>query len=430
MAERYQSSAKKSMRKFQVVGERQLAVRLPLPLVEVWEELQPRVEQLTGEAGLQILRAILEDEVTRRVGPPHRPDAASSSVRWGRQPGYVVFSGQKVAVTRPRVRTREGQEVALDSYARLQHDGRRQRAVREWILAGLTSRSYHRAVQSVLEGYGIEKSSVSREFVQASAAQLKQLCEKKLDGLELVALLIDGIHLGQQVLVVALGVETSGKKHVLGLWQGATENTTVVQSLLEGLVARGLNPERRYLFVIDGAKALRVGIQRVFGERAEVQRCQIHKRRNVKDHLPKQAQGDTDRRIRNAFALTNYADAKAELEKIFRQLERVNPSAARSLEEGLEETLTVHRLGVGALLRRKLATTNPIESCLSTVQRVARNVKRWREGNQPLRWTATGLLEAEKKFRRIKGYQEILLLKERLNPSRIQQKEVRTVEVA
>ncbi len=421
MAERYQSSAKKSMRKFEVVGERQLAVRLPLPLVEVWEELQPRVEQLTGEAGLQILRAILEDEVTRRVGPPHRPDPTSSAVRWGRQPGYVVFTGQKVAVTRPRVRTREGQEVQLDSYARLQHDGRRQRAVQEGIVAGLTSRNYHRAVDSVLAGYGIEKSSVSREFVAASAAQLKKLCEKKLGELDVVALLIDGIHVGKQVLVVALGIETSGGKHVLGLWQGATENTTVVKELLEDLLARGLAPERRYLFVIDGAKALRAGIERVFGERAEVQRCQIHKRRNVKDHLPKNAQSDYDRRIRNAYAMTGYAEAKGELEKIFRQLERVNPSAARSLEEGLEETLTLHRLGVGDMLRRSLATTNPIESCLSTVERVARNVKRWRAGDQPMRWTATGLLEAQKKFRKVKGFRQLEALHRRINPSLTQQ---------
>ena len=421
MAMRYQSSAKKSNRKFEVVGARQLAVHLPLPLVELWEELQPQVEHLAGLAGLQIIRGVIEEEVTRRVGPRYQPDPTSSCVRWGQQPGYVVFAGQKVAVERPRVRVRKGQEVALDSYARLQQDGRRQRAVREGIVAGLTSRSYHRAVQSVLDGYGIEKSSVSREFVAASAVQLKQLCEKKLGDLDLVALLIDGIHLGKQVLVVALGIEINGKKHVLGLWQGATENTTVVKELLEDLVARGLNPERRCLFVIDGAKALRAAIERVFGDRAEVQRCQIHKRRNVKDHLPKLAQGDTDRRIRNAYALTNYAEAKAELEKIFRHLERMNPSAARSLEEGLEETLTVHRLNVGALLRRTLASTNPIESCLSTVERVAHKVKRWRGGDQPLRWTATGLLEAEKKFRRVKGYRELEALRHRLNPSLTQQ---------
>src|SRR5258708_11796117 len=226
MAMRYQSSAKKSNRKFEVVGARQLAVNLPLPLVELWEELQPQVEHLAGLAGLQILRGVIEEEVTRRVGPRYQPDPASSCVRWGQRPGYVVFAGQKVTVERPRVRTREGQEVELDSYARLQHDGRRQRAVREGIVAGLTSRNYRRAVQSVVDGYGIEKSSVSREFVQASAAQLQELCEKKLDGLDLVALLIDGIHLGKQVLVVVLGIETSVEKHVLGLWQGATENNT------------------------------------------------------------------------------------------------------------------------------------------------------------------------------------------------------------
>ncbi|MFI5106131.1 MAG: IS256 family transposase, partial [Terriglobales bacterium] len=386
--------------------------------------LQPAVEHLTGLAGLQIIRAVIEDEVRRRVGPRHQPDPGSSCLRWGQQPGYVVFAGQKVAVERPRVRTRQGEEVPLDSYARLQHDGRRQRAVREGIVAGLTSRNYHRAVDSVLEGYGIEKSSVSRQFVAASAAQLKQLCEKKLDGLDLVAILIDGIHLGRQVLVVALGIASSGEKHVLGLWQGATENTAIVKELLEDLVARGLPAEKRYLFVIDGAKALRAAIERVFGARAEVQRCQIHKRRNVKEHLPKSAQGDTDRRIRNAYAMTDYTAAKAELEKIFRQLERINPSAARSLEEGLEETLTVHRLGVGTLLRRTLASTNPIESCLSTVERVARNVKRWRAGDHALRWTATGLLEAERKFRRVKGYRELEILQRKLNPSLTQQEQV------
>jgi len=420
----YQGTQDKSKQKFEVIGKREMLVEVPLPMVEVWEEMQAQVEQWTGQAGLRIISAILENEVTRRVGPSHQPGPESGAVRWGRQPGYVVFGGRKVAIERPRVRTRKGREVELDSYARLQHDGRRQRAVREGIVAGLTSRNYRRAVQSVVEGYGIEKSSVSREFVQASAAQLQELCEKKLNDLDLVAILIDGIPLGKQVLVVALGIEISGEKHVLGLWQGATENTTVVKELLEDLVARGLDPQRRYLFAIDGAKALRAGIERVFGARAEVQRCQIHKRRNVKEHLPKSAQADYDQRIRNAYAMTEYAAAKAELEKIFRQLERINPNAARSLEEGLEETLTVHRLGVGRLLWQTLASTNPIESCFSIVEKVARNIKRWRAGNHALRWTATGLLEAEKKFHKVKGYRELERLQRKLNPSLTQQEQV------
>src|SRR5690242_7684797 len=373
----YQRKQHKSNHKFEIVRGQELLVRVPLPMAEVWAEMQAQVEELTGQAGLQILRAILENEVTRRVGPPHRPNPSAGCVRWGKQPGYVVFAGQKVSLERPRVRTHEGQEVELDSYRQLQQDGKLQRAVREGVVAGLSTRNYRRAVESVVEGYGIEKSSVSHQFVAASSNQLRALCERRLEDLNLVVLMFDGIHFGGQVLVVALGIAEGGEKHVLGVWQGATENTTVVKGLLEDLIDRGLDLQRRYLVVIDGSIALRAGVERVIGEQVEVQRCQIHKRRNVKEYLPENCQKDYDRRMRNAYAMNNYAEAKAALEKIFRQLDR-----------------------------------------------------RWREGNQPLRWTATGLLEAEKKFRRIKGYQEILLLKERLNPSRIQQKEVLTAEVA
>ena len=416
MSKSYQGRVSKSNRKFEVIGKRELLVQVPLPMAEVWAELQAEVEKLTGQAGLRIVSAMLEDEVTRLAGPPHRPDPASNALRWGRQGGYVVLDGQKVSVEHPRVRTREGKEVPLKNYELLQQDGPRQRRVREGILAGLTTRNYRRAVESMLDGYGIAKSSVSREFVQASAAQLKELCERKLNQLELVAILIDGKEVGGQMVVVALGLEISGEKQILGLWQGATENAETVTQLLEDLVERGLKTDQRYLFVIDGAKALRKGIEKVFGQRAEVQRCQVHKRRNVKAHLPQNVQRDYERRMSNAYAMSNYAAAKAELEKLFRQLERINPSAARSLEEGMEETLTVHRLGVTGLLRRSLATTNPIDSCFSTVEEVVRRVKRWRPGAQVLRWTAAGLLEAEKKFRRVKGYRDLEALHRRLNP--------------
>lgn len=424
MKNRYQRTTGKSKPKFEVVGGRELAVRLPLPLVEVWEELQAEVERLAGEAGLRIVHGILEEEVRQRVGPPHRPAAASGNVRWGRQPGYVVFGGQKVALARPRVRTRSGEEVELDSYGKLQQDGRMQRAVAERIVCGLSTRKYRRAVQATLEGYGIRKSSVSRHFVRATAQQLRELCERRLENLHLVALLIDGITFAGQTLIVALGVEESGGKHVLGLWQGATENATVCKALLEDLVARGLDPERRYLFVLDGSKALRAAVDKVCGARAEVQRCQLHKRRNVKDHLPEGCRADYDRQLRNAYAMTRYQDAQAALQKIFRQLERINPSAARSLEEGMDETLTLHRLGVGPLLRRSLASTNLIESCLSTVRHVARHVKRWQGGDHLTRWTAAGLLEAEKKFRKVKGYRELKELAEKLNPHSTPQQQV------
>lgn len=416
MRNRYQRGSRKSKGKFELIGGRELAVRVPLPLVEVWEELQAEVERLTGEAGLQILRAILEDEVRQQVGPPHHPDPASGALRWGRQPGYVVFGGQKIPLRRPRVRTRDGQEVELENYRRLQQDGRMQRAVAERIVCGLSTRKYRRAVESVLSGYGIRKSSVSRHFVRATANQLRELCERRLDELHLVALLIDGIEFAGQTLVVALGVEENGTKHVLGLWQGATENATVCTALLEDLVARGLNQERRSLFVLDGSKALRRAVERIFGGRAEVQRCQLHKRRNVKDHLPEHCRAEYDRRLRNAYALADYGEAKAALQKLWRQLCEVNPNAARSLEEGMEETLTLHRLGVAPLLRRSLSSTNIIESCLSTVRHVTRNVKRWQGGDHIARWTAAGLLEAEKKFRKVKGYRELKELERKLNP--------------
>ena len=322
------------------------------------------------------------------------------------------------------MRTRDGEEVELENYRKLQQDGRMQRAVAERVVCGLSTRKYRRAVASVLEGYGIEKSSVSRQFVRATVHQLRELCERRLEGLNLVALLIDGVAFAGRTLIVALGLEEDGSKHVLGLWQGATENATVCTALLEDLVERGLNPERRYLFVLDGSKALRVGVEKVFGERAEVQRCQLHKRRNVKDHLPEACRADYDRQLRNAYAMASYEDAQAALEKLFRQLERINPSAAHSLEEGLEETLTLHRLEVGPLLRRSLSSTNLIESCLSTVRHVARNVKRWQGGDHIARWTAAGLLEAEKKFRKVRGYRELKELAGKLNPRSTPQQQV------
>jgi len=395
-----------------VVVGRELAVRVPLPLVEVWEELQAEVERLTGEAGLQILGAILEEEVQQRVGPPYRPDPATGAL----QPGYVVFAGQKVGLHRPRVRTRAGEEVELENYRRLQQDGRLQRAVAEKIVCGLSTRKYRRAVEAVLDGYGIERSRVSRHFVRATAQQLRELCERRLEELELVALVIDGFEVAGQTLVVALGVAQEGTKHILGLWQGATENPTVVKALLEDLVEWGLDLGRRYLVGLDGAKALRAAVERVFGARAEVQRCQLHKRRNVKEHLPEPCRANYDRRLRHASALTSYQEARTALDRLWRQLSEINPSAARSLEEGLEETLTLHRLGVEPRLRRSLSSTNLIESCLATVRQVTRNVKRWRGGDHIARWTAAGLLEAERKFRRVKGYRWLEELERRLNP--------------
>jgi len=318
-------------------------VRVPLPIAEVWAEMQAQVEELTGQAGLQILRAILENEVTHRVGPPHRPKPTaavcageSSRVMW-------FFAGQKIPLERPRVRTREGQEVELESYGQLQQDGKLQRAVQERMWPGCPHGTIGERLESVLEGYGIEKSSVSRQFVAASSNQLRVLCERRLEDLNLVVLMIDGISLWRPGASGGSGDREGGEKHVLGVWQGATENTAVVKGLLEDLVDRGLDRQRRYLVVIDGSKALRAGVERVFGEQVEVQRCQIHKRRNVKEYLPENCQKDYDRRMRNAYAMNHYAEAKRRC----RNLPATGKDQSeRGAEPGgrLEETLTVHRL--------------------------------------------------------------------------------------
>jgi len=430
MGKEYQRSGVKSSSPgkqqvgFEVVNRRELSVRLPLPIVEVLEDLQAEVERMTGEAGLKIVSAVLEDEVLQKVGSRYQPDPDSGARRWGSQPGYVVFSGQKVPIERPRVRQRGGGEVELETYRKLQRDGRMQRAVRERLVCGISSRQYGRAVESLLSGYGIARSSVSRHFIQATAGELKELMERRLEKLKLVAILIDGIEFAGQVMIVALGLDETGHKHMLGLWQGATENATVVRSMLEDMVGRGLDTNRKYLFVLDGSKALRAAVERVFGQDTQVQRCQLHKLRNVADHLPEHCRNDWRRRIRAAYSMMKYDEAKAALDRLWRQLVDINPSAARSLEEGMEETLTVHRLGVGPLLRRTLASTNPIESCLSTVRRVTRRVTHWQGGDHIQRWTAAGLLQAEKGFRRIKGYRDLAALVQKLNPGLQAQQEV------
>lgn len=390
-------------------------LELPLPLAEVLSETEAVVEQLAGEAGLLLMRAALEAEVEQRVGPRYARAAARQASRWGTQPGYVVFGGQKVPLERPRVRERAGQELPLRSYRAFQADGRLQRAVAERLVLGLSSRNYAAAVGDFCRGYGIQKSSVSRHFIQASAAALRELLERPLAGLDLAVLVIDGLTFAEQMLVVALGVDGTGRKHVLGLWQGATENAAICRALLEELLRRGLSPEPRYLFVLDGSKALRKAVRQLFGEDVPIQRCLRHKRENVRQHLPKAHQASVDARLCAAYRLRSYAEAKRALDSLARWLERLNPSAAASLREGLEESLTLHRLEIPEMLRESLRTTNLIESCFARTRHLTHNVKRWRGGDMVQRWAATMLLTAEKKFRRLKGYRAMPILLQKLH---------------
>ncbi|MDI6890605.1 MAG: transposase, partial [Thermodesulfovibrionales bacterium] len=275
------------------------------------------------------------------------------------------------------------------------------------LLSGLSMRNYEAVAERFLEGYGIKKSSISRRYIRATKEKMQELLERDLKGLDIRVLFIDGIERQGHLLVVAIGIDSSGKKHVLGLWQGATENLEVCLGLLDDLERRGLDMNKNYLSVLDGSRALRSAVARKFGRRALVQRCQVHKRKNVKSYLPPEHQASIDARVRAAYNMANYEDAKEALEKTIKYLEMLNPSAAASLKEGLEETLMIHKLGISGQLRKTLSSTNVIESSFSLVGSAMDRVRKWHDALMVHRWAAVSLLEAEKRFKKVKGYREM-----------------------
>ncbi len=379
-------------------------IQLPLNREELLGLMQNSLEGLAVELGLMVATAILEDEVTRLCGTRYERQPERTHTRYGRQGGVVTLGGQKLPINRPRVRQAGGGgEVTLENYERLQSPDAMPGAVLRRMVRGVSTREYEDVVDMARDGFGVGKSSVSREFVRASAADVKALAERRFDDDRFAVVMIDGVDYAGETMVVALGITDDGTKRVLGLRQGATENAEVCTALLEDLVGRGLDTAQTTLFVLDGSKALHAAVVRVWGKKAVIQRCQIHKRRNVKAHVPEKDQAELDRRLSEAYHETDYAKAKTSLEATARWLDRLNPDAASSLREGLDETLTVVRLGVPGALRRTLATTNPIESVLSVTRRVTARVTRWRDGDMRRRWCVAGLLRAESKFRRVKG---------------------------
>ena len=381
-----------------------LSQTLQEPVEKLCGELAGQVEQLGAQLGLALMRSLLDQEVEQRLGVW----GEQSHYRHGAQAGYAFWGGRKVSLQRPRLRRKDGREARLRTYQSFQKNGRQQQAVARLLLRGCSTRQYSGALDDCLEGYGIAKSSISRQWKEATEKQLQELCQRPVPK-DLVVLFLDSKHYAEDCIVVAVGVDQAGKKHLLGLWQGATENTTVVSALLADLVERGLSTDRRLLVVIDGARALRRALQTVLGERAIVQRCRFHKQRNVVEHLPPDKQAQAIWRLHAAWEQTDATKAEKELRAVVRWLEAINPMAARSLEEGLEETLTLQRLGVNDLLSKSLATTNAIESCMSRFAGSTRRVTRWRRGRGKmlLRWAASALLFAEKGFRRTKGYQHL-----------------------
>jgi len=379
-----------------------LRLEAQLPMAELIAGVREDIESFAAQLGLTIIQKVMEAEIRQKVGrwgkqPTHRH---------GHQPGYVVYGGRKVRLERPRLRSREGQEVPLASYEAFQKNGKLQEAVERQLTRQCSTRDYEGAIESCLEGYGIKRSSVSRHWKAATAQELEGLMQRPVPQ-DLLVLMIDSKFFGGDCLVAAIGIDLQGKKHILGLWHGATENATVVKGLLEDLVSRGLESERKLLVVLDGAKALRKAVQMVLGEQGLVQRCRIHKLRNVLDHLPEEKKAQAAWRLRAAWHQKDCALAEKELRKTARWLEPFSPMAAASLLEGLEETLTVQKLGIRHTLCRSLSNTNIIENCFSQAAHRTRRVKRWTEPKMILRWTAAALLAAEKNFRRIRGCEQL-----------------------
>jgi transposase-like protein len=358
-------------------------------------------------AGMSVLSAMLEEERTKLCGPryAHLPDRLAN--RAGHADGELAFGGRRVRVRRPRVRGVDGDEVHLETWERFaEADPLTPRAVEQMVL-GVSTRKYVRSIEPAAPGLatrGTSKSAVSRRFVAATREKLAELMSRDLSSISLCAIMIDGIHVGEHVVLVALGIDSKGEKHVIGLYEGATENTVCCSGLLSDLEARGVHTDRAMLFVIDGSKALAKAIRAKFGARALIQRCQVHKRRNVEDHLPEDMRRNVGRTISAAYQSGEPVRAKRMLEALARQLERKHPSAAASLREGLDETLTVMQLGLHERLARTLSTTNPIEFINGRIRKTTHNVARWDSGDMVLRWLAVSLIEASKTFRKLRGY--------------------------
>ena len=396
-------------------SEAVLPVRVQEALGELVGSAREGLLALSVGVGLGVLAELMEEEVVEVVGPKGKHDLDRSAVRHGHEAGEVTLGGRRLAVERPRVRSADGRsELPLQTYAHFADRDPLTEAVLERMLAGVSTRRYRRTQEPV--GSEVEaaarstsRSAVSRTFVERTRRALEELMSRRLDDVRLAVMMIDGLELQGRTNIVALGITTEGVKIPLGLWEGSTENATVATALLSDLVERGLDPEQGILFVIDGAKALRKAIRNVFGE-APVQRCVRHKERNVIDHLPERHRPLVKQRLRRAWALDDHTRALDQLRQLASELDRTHPGAAGSLREGIEETITLTRLGVTGSLKRTLESTNPCESMLEIVRRTQRNVKRWSSGEMALRWTAAGMLEAERQFRRIIGYRNLATL--------------------
>lgn len=381
----------------------------PLTLVGY---VRQNLQQYVILQGMRALQELLEEERTELCGPAHKKGAVGEAQRWGATEGRLVMGGQRVMVSKPRVR-KCGKEVPLPSWEDFaQEDPLEQRAF-EQMVVGVSTRNYQRSLDELpaeVGAHGTSRSATSRRFKEKTAEQLDAWLARDLGEVPIVAMLIDGIIIDHHAVIVAMGVTKAGKKEPLGLWSGSTENSTVVQGLLDNLIARNLQVNCRMLFVIDGSKALRKAVKDTFGRRAVVQRCQFHKMQNVLDHLPKRLRASSGAQLRDAYRSRNRETAKRRLLQLMNHLSDEYPDAAASLREGLDETLTLKDLGLPEALERTLSTTNMLENLNGAIRRVTRNVKRWQDGAMIKRWSAAAILEAEKNFRVLRGHKGLTTL--------------------
>ena len=388
-------------------------VQLSLPVAGVLRDVRSAFFGLCINAGKAVLDAMMESERSALCGPKGVPDSHRAAYRGGHTRSWVTLGGRRIALSRPRVQVLGAGEVALPSFDWAEQADPLNAATIAAMAAGVSCRRYGTTLDPLplTEAQSsVSKSSVSRRWVALSQAQLHEWLSCSLKKLDLPVVMIDGIHFRDRVILVALGIDAKSHKHVLGLREGSTESTRVVRSLLSDLVERGLDADRARLWVIDGGKALRKAIVDCFGRLALIQRCQEHKRRNVIEHLPEELHASVGRAMRDAWNGANAELAKKQLMRLAASLHAQHPGAAASLQEGLEETLTVQALGITGALYRTLRTTNPIENLNGSIAHFTRNVKRWKDGQMTLRWVAGALSDAKGRFRKLRGHRDMKFL--------------------
>ena len=391
-----------------------------LPMVKLVEQAELAIDELIDVTGRAAIEAVLELSA-QEVAGGKSPGKASGEVRWhGRQEGVVHLAERKVRVSKPRLRHKTAGEVNIPAYEALRTEGKLARRMLDILMHGVSTRRYDKVLPEMADTVGIARSSVSRANVKAGGKLLKELAEKRFDTLEILVVYIDGIRLGEHHILGAVGVDSSGNKHVLGLREGSSENAVTVGELLKDLVEKGVRPDRRRLFVIDGARALRNAINEVYGSENPVQRCRIHKIRNVCGHLPRDQHANVKSTLRAAWKL-GADEGISQIEQLARWYERKHPSAAASLREGLEEMFTLNRLDLPPKLSRCLATTNLIDSTHWGVRQRTRRVTNWQDGSMALRWASAAFEATATNFRKIMGHQQLWMLKRALDESKAEQ---------